>query len=148
MNLSKNENAQGATEYLLILAAVLIVTATVINYVQNVGGYPAVGAWPEQEDMDDDTGPDLAIKIITGSIPTGQWEFKINAEDPNKIDEGWRDNLDKWINPDKPLDAAYVLILSSEYIKEGNYPVKFSVSLRHKETGHVYFSDAHVTVSD
>ncbi|MDH5685486.1 MAG: class III signal peptide-containing protein, partial [Hadesarchaea archaeon] len=62
MRLSKK--GQGATEYLLMLAAVLVIVAIAVYYVTSTGGYPAVAVTAVK--YGDDT---IRINVDTGSIP-------------------------------------------------------------------------------
>ena len=118
------KKGQGATEYLLMLAAVLVIVAIAVYYVTTTGGYPAVAA--VQRSVDND----IRINVETGEIPTGDWQYAVETSEGNY----------NWIDGPVSLDAPYVTIASSQ--AAGTY----YVSLKHKPSGHIYFADRKVTI--
>ena len=119
------KKGQGATEYLLMLAAVLVIVAIAVYYVTTTGGYPAVAAVPVDYDNS------IRINVETGSIPTGDWQYSIRATEGDYV---WEDGTEK-------LDAPYV------NIGTGQSGTTYYVSLKHKPSGHIYFADRTVTIA-
>ncbi|KXA96430.1 hypothetical protein AKJ39_04630 [candidate division MSBL1 archaeon SCGC-AAA259J03] len=139
----KNEKGQGATEYLLMLAAVLVVAAAAIYYVtQAGGGYPAIGATPTPYDSDaDGTKEAIAIEVTTGSIASRAWSYSIDLDPQN----------DTWSNGSESLDAPRVTLdnfTPGAYASDDSADNTFYVSLRHTDSGHIYFSNEPVTLED
>ncbi|MEM2192540.1 MAG: class III signal peptide-containing protein [Candidatus Hadarchaeales archaeon] len=120
-----DKKGQGATEYLLMLAAVLVIVAIAVYYVTSTGGYPAIGA------VAGDNGSHIIIDVTTGSIPAGEWQYSIENTTPS----------DSWTDGTVELKPPYVVL-------GGPYPTgtTWYVSLRHKSTGHIYFADQAVTI--
>ncbi|MDH5443329.1 MAG: class III signal peptide-containing protein [Hadesarchaea archaeon] len=123
MRLSKK--GQGATEYLLMLAAVLVIVAIAVYYVTSTGGYPAVAVTAVK--YGDDT---IRINVDTGSIPAGDWQY-IVSNTPGS---------DNWTDGTVELKAPYFSLGTKT---TDNY----YVSLKHKPSGHIYFSDTKITIS-
>jgi hypothetical protein len=123
MRLSKK--GQGATEYLLMLAAVLVIVAIAVYYVTSTGGYPAVAATAVK--YGDNT---IRINVETGSIPSGDWEYSVSTTSGTY---DWQDKGVELKSPNVVLDT---------YATGNHY-----VSLRHKPSGHIYFSDTKITIS-
>jgi len=123
MRLSKK--GQGATEYLLMLAAVLVIVAIAVYYVTSTGGYPAVAVTAVK--YGDNT---IRINVETGSIPDGDWQYSVSATSGSYT----------WTDGTEELNAAYVSL--GTYATGNHY-----VSLRHKPSGHIYFSDTKITIS-
>ncbi|KUO39975.1 MAG: hypothetical protein AVW05_03940 [Hadesarchaea archaeon DG-33] len=124
MRLSKK--GQGATEYLLMLAAVLVIVAIAVYYVTSTGGYPAVAVTAVK--YGDDT---IRINVETGSIPSGDWQYIVSTTQGS----------DNWTDGPSELKSPYVSL--GTYATAGNY----YVSLRHKPSGHIYFSETKITIS-
>ena len=124
MRLSKK--GQGATEYLLMLAAVLVIVAIAVYYVTSTGGYPAVAATAVK--YGDDT---IRINVETGSIPSGDWQYSVSTTQGS----------DNWTDGTSELKAPYVSL--GTYTTAGNY----YVSLKHTPSGHIYFSETKITIS-
>ncbi|MFB0500803.1 MAG: class III signal peptide-containing protein [Candidatus Hadarchaeaceae archaeon] len=122
MRLSKK--GQGATEYLLMLAAVLVIVAIAVYYVTSTGGYPAVAATAVK--YGDDT---IRINVETGSIPSGDWQYIVSTTQGS----------DNWTDGTVELKAPSVSL--GTYATGNHY-----VSLRHKPSGHIYFSDRTITI--
>ena len=118
------KKGQGATEYLLMLAAVLVIVAIAVYYVTTTGGYPAVGAAPVDSDST------IRINVTTGSIPTGDWQYSVRTSEADYV----------WTEGTVKLDAPYVVIDNS--VSAGTY----YVGLKHKPSGHIYFADRTVTI--
>lgn len=122
MRLSKK--GQGATEYLLMLAAVLVIVAIAVYYVTSTGGYPAVAATAVK--YGDNT---IRINVETGSIPAGDWQYSVSTTSGEYT---WEDGTEE-------LNAPYVSL--GEQTTDNYY-----VSLKHKPSGHIYFSDRTITI--
>ena len=87
------EKAQGATEYLLILIAVLIVTGIAISYLSRTGTTkPMISMRGEY----DPTDHSLDVYTISGRIPVGEWKWRII----NPRGEVYRD----WTNGSSDLE--------------------------------------------
>ncbi|MDH5685592.1 MAG: class III signal peptide-containing protein [Hadesarchaea archaeon] len=123
MRLSKK--GQGATEYLLMLAAVLVIVAIAVYYVTSTGGYPAVAVTAVKSG--DNT---IKINVETGSIPSGDWQY-IVSNTPESTN---------WTDGTVELKAPSVSL--GTYGTGNQY-----VSLKHKPSGHIYFSDTKITIS-
>ncbi len=139
-----DKSGQGATEYLLILSAVLVISASAVYYVTQVGGFPLVGATAVTE------GDEVRIHVQTGSIPPGEWEVLVEDEDGNDafVTDGLEprevedEATDSWRKGNTELAPPYVVL--GEYT--GGDEATFYVSLRHGDSGHVYFTQS-VTLS-
>jgi len=123
MRLSKK--GQGATEYLLMLAAVLVIVAIAVYYVTSTGGYPPVAATAVK--YGDDT---IRINVETGSIPAGDWEYSVSTTSGTYT----------WTEGTSELKAPN-FVLGTTYPTENYY-----VSLKHKPSGHIYFADTKITI--
>jgi len=127
MVLKIGKRGQGATEYLLMLAAVLVIVAVAIYYVTRAGGYPAISM--------NATSPDnhVRISVLSGSIAAGQWAYYVGTT-PS-------DSTSIWTNGTMALSAPSVDL--------GTYTIGTTeyVNVKHISTGHIYFaSDQVVTV--
>jgi len=122
MRLSKK--GQGATEYLLMLAAVLVIVAIAVYYVTSTGGYPAVAVTAVK------SGDTIRINVDTGSIPLGDWQYIVSTTQGS----------DNWTDGTVELKAPYVVLDNA--CTTGNY----YVSLKHTPSGHIYFSDRTITI--
>jgi len=120
------EKGQGATEYLLMLAAVLVIVAIAVYYVTTAGaGYPAISATSAK--YGDNT---IRINVSTGSIPANEWAYSVSST------EGTYD----WTTGTSELASPYVTL--------GTYASgSYYVSLKHVDSGHLYFYDQPQTVS-
>ncbi len=123
MRLSKK--GQGATEYLLMLAAVLVIVAIAVYYVTSTGGYPAVAATAVKSG--DNT---IRIDVTTGTIPAGDWQYIVSTTPGSN----------NWQDKGVELKAPYVSL-------ENCSPNTYYVSLKHTPSGHIYFSDQTITIS-
>jgi len=109
---------QGATEYLLMLAAVLVIVAVAIYYVTRAGGYPAVAM---NAANDGDNG--IKISVLSGSIAAGEWAYSVSATEGSY----------SWTTGTEALDAPSVSI--------GTYAAgTWFVNVKHLDSGHMYFS--------
>ncbi len=129
MNLFKK--GQGATEYLLMLAAVLVIVAIAVYYVTSTGGYPAVAVTTAENDSH------IRLEVSSGSIASGQWQYSVQTSTGSS----------SWVDSDSELKAPYVVLDPTE--SGATYTVSsgtYYVSLKHKSTGHIYFSDQVVTL--
>ena len=117
---------QGATEYLLMLAAVLVIVAIAVWYVTSAGGYPAVGVTAT------DNGSHIRLDVVSGSIPAGDWQYQLQK---NTLTGA------TWTGGDVELKAPYV-VLGGPYTAGDNY----HVALRHRPTGHIYIADQTLTI--
>jgi len=125
MRVKNKVKGQGATEYLLMLAAVLVIVAVAIYYVTRAGGYPAVSM---NAANDGDNG--IKISVLSGSIATGEWAYSVQATEDSYI----------WVDGAEALDAPSVSL--------GAYADgKWYVNVKHKDSGHLYFStDQTITI--
>ena len=125
MGIGRTEKcAQGATEYIIILAAVLVVAAVAVYYVSKPPSFPPLSAVPAN------VGNEIRINVGTGSISTGDWQYSVSTTEGNY---DWTDGTVK-------LDAPYVTIENDKTADT------YYVSLKHKPSGHIYFADRTVTI--
>ncbi len=122
MRLSKK--GQGATEYLLMLAAVLVIVAIAVYYVTSTGGFPAVSATAVKHDNE------IRINVLSGSIPADDWQYSVSTTSGTY----------EWTDRSVELKAPYV---SLETYAESTY----YVSLKHTPSGHVYITEQTITIS-
>jgi len=125
MKMKMFEKGQGATEYLLMLAAVLVIVAIAVYYVTTAGaGYPAIAATSAKVDNA------IRINVTTGSIPTGEWAHSVS---PTEGSYTWTTGTSE---------------LTSPYVTLGTYASgTYYVSLKHVDSAHFYFNDQPQTVS-
>jgi len=126
MVLKIGKRGQGATEYLLMLAAVLVIVAVAIYYVTRAGGYPAISM--------NATSPDnhVRISVLSGSIAAGQWAYYVGTTPSSST--GWTTGTVALAAPS--VDLGAYTIGETEY-----------VNIKHISTGHIYFaSDQVITV--
>lgn len=128
---------QGSTEYLMILATVLVVAAAVVYFVTSTGRYPAASVTamsPPGENT-------IRINVETGSIAAGDWQWSIRDNQNRYYDksaDSWISS-EVWNNGGEKLESAHVEL--GEFSSGVYY-----VSLKHKPSGHLYFSDKTVQV--
>jgi hypothetical protein len=126
MRLKIKEKGQGATEYLLMLAAVLVIVAVAIYYVTRAGGYPAISM--NAEAIGDN---EIRLDVLAGSIAAGQWAYSVSTTSGSYT----------WVTGVVALGAPSVS-LGSSYAYGTYY-----VNVKHINTGHIYFgSDQVLTV--
>jgi len=124
MSGSSKECGQSANEYMLILAAALVVVAVAAYYVTKGPSFPPLSATATNADNE------IRVNIDTGSISAGDWQYSVNTI------YGTYD----WKNEDVKLNAPYVSL--------GTYPPDtYYVSLKHQPSGHIYFSDQTITIT-
>jgi len=110
---------QGATEYLLMLAAVLVIVAVAVYYVTRAGGYPAV-SMNAQASGDNE----IIITVLSGSIASGEWAYSVSATSGSYT----------WVTGTEALDAPSVTIASD--LAAGTW----YVNVKHIASGHIYFT--------
>ena len=114
--------SQGTTEYMLILAVVLIVAAVAIYFVTRPS-FPAIAAMEAKADNI------VIIEVATGSIAAGEWQYSVSGASGSY----------NWADGGEALDSPSVSL--------GAYATgAWYVSLKHKASGHVYFSDRRVII--
>jgi uncharacterized protein (UPF0333 family) len=131
MGFKIRERGQGATEYLLMLAAVLVIVAVAIYYVTRAGGYPAISM--------NATSPDnhVHISVLSGSIASGQWAFYVGTTPSGTTG---------WTTANVALSAPSV-DLTANGAQAYAVGTTVYVNIKHISTGHIYFaSDQVVTV--
>jgi uncharacterized protein (UPF0333 family) len=119
MGLKIRERGQGATEYLLMLAAVLVIVAVAIYYVTRAGGYPVVSmnAAPQGDNQ-------IMITVLSGSIAKGQWQYSVTNTAGSY----------NWVTNNTDTLAAPGVSL-------GSYSAgTWYVNVKHTSTGHIYFN--------
>jgi len=121
---------QGATEYLLILAAVLVIAASAVYFVTQTGGYPAVGAVATVQNDNE-----IHINVQTGSIPAEEWAVDFDPDD--EISETDKINEEDGVGQEA-LEAPGVHVADYDPNSDGTQSI--TVELSHVDTGHVYFS--------
>lgn len=123
------KKGQGATEYLLMLAAVLVIVAIAIYYVTSTGGYPPISAAFKT----DSTQDNIQIEVYSGSIPAGEWEYRLSKTS----------GAGTWQTGPTALGAGTINLEN----KAGDTGTWYC-NLRHRATGHQYFTnDQAVTVA-
>jgi len=123
MRVKNKVKGQGATEYLLMLAAVLIIVAVAIYYVTRAGGYPAISMNAE---VSGENG--IKITVLSGSIASGKWAYRV----------GTTEGTGTWTTGAEALDAPSVTIATN--LAGGTY----YVNVKHIDSGHLYFSSDQV----
>ncbi len=141
----ENRKGQGATEYLVILAAVLVVAGSGIFYITQVGNYPPLGVVAH---VDQDTGS-VWLYQTKGEAPAGDWEVELDidstAEDvtqPDYMDGG---TFTKGSSVTATGNVKLDNNLKIAIIDNNTSPVDVNVILRHIESDHIYLNDT-VTV--
>jgi len=119
MGLKIRERGQGATEYLLMLAAVLVIVAVAIYYVTRAGGYPAISMNAAAQGDNQ-----VILTVLSGSIAAGQWAYSVGSTQGSY----------SWVTPSYALSAPSVS-LGSSYAAGTYY-----VNVKHIGTGHIYFN--------
>jgi len=119
MRVKNKVKGQGATEYLLMLAAVLIIVAVAIYYVTRAGGYPAISM---NAANDGENG--IKITVLSGSIAAGEWAYSCTTSTTHS-----------WTTGTEALDAPSVNIATD--LADGTY----YVNVKHIDSGHMYFAE-------
>lgn len=99
-----NKSAQGSTEYLIILATVLIVAGIAVLYVSSAGGHkPTVS----MNAMFDDSDNSIKLYILQGLLPASEWKWRLL--NPNGSEnQGWT-NATVDIDPrNSPITLTYL----------------------------------------
>lgn len=119
------EKGQGATEYLLMLAAVLVIVAIAVYYVTTAGaGFPALTVISAKVDNE------IRLNVTTGSIAANEWAYSVSQTEGDYI----------W--------TTGTLELASPYVSLDTYvPGTYYVSLKHIDSAHFYFNDRTITIS-
>jgi len=126
MRVKNKVKGQGATEYLLMLAAVLVIVAVAIYYVTRAGGYPAISMNAEASGENG-----IKITVLSGSIAAGEWAYRYSTTE----------GVGTWTTGTEALDAPSVTIATN--LIGGTY----YVNVKHLDSGHLYFtSDQTVTI--
>ena len=117
--------AQTATEYFLILVAVLVVAGAAIYYVQSRGpNFPLISARAEGKDNE------IVIAVETGSIAAGDWQYSVSTTQ----------GVFNWEEGTTELKPPNVSL--------GTYAVgTYYISLKHRPSGHLYFAEQQVIIS-
>ena len=119
------KKGQGATEYLLMLAAVLVIVAIAVYYVTTAGaGFPALTVTSAKVDNE------IRLNVTTGSIATNEWAYSVSSTEGEY----------SWTTGDVELKSPYVSLGEKT---SGTY----YVSLKHIDSGHLYFYDQARTIS-
>lgn len=123
------KKGQGAIEYLLILAAVLIVVAGAVYYVTRTGGFPTMSFTAT---VGSDNNITLTVGGPSGTIKDGDWEYR------GKTAAGTI--LGSWTAGSGELSegASVILTALKDYVDAGQLGVGDKVQIRHKPSGHVY----------
>jgi hypothetical protein len=127
------KKGQGATEYLLMLAAVLVIVAIAIYYVTSTGGYPAVAVTASALADGDIVG----LTVTTGSIPAGDWAYVVDQNPTADDANAWRTTT---------MDGSVALAPPTVRL-ENTAAGTWYVSLKHLPSGHIYFSNQAVTIT-
>jgi hypothetical protein len=125
--MKKLRKGQGTTEYLFILAAVLIIAAIAVYHVSTTAGAPPLGAHVIREDNT------IVLKITTTGpeIPSIDWEYSITTT------EGTR----SWTGGVKAIGAQIEKVQLAEESSGLYY-----VSIRHVPTGHEWIQDKTIEI--
>jgi len=127
MRIKNKVRGQGATEYLLMLAAVLVIVAVAIYYVTRTAGAPTVTAnltWGST-----DNSVKLNVVSTSATIPAADWQYKIWKEG-DSTPGSWTAGV-----ADIAAGAQITLIT-------GATPGFWHVTVMHKPTGNTYPSIA------
>ena len=130
---ARKGKAQGATEYLLMLAAVLVIVAVAVYYVTRAGGYPAVSVTAQ---TDAATQDNIQLVVSTGGpIAAGDWQYCITAT---------KGTHTTWVTPTYALAQGTINLENA--VAAGHTGTQY-VSIKHVPSGHLYLDDVSVTVA-
>ncbi|MEM1980940.1 MAG: class III signal peptide-containing protein [Candidatus Hadarchaeales archaeon] len=120
---------QGAIEYLLILAAVLIVVAGAVYYVTRTGGFPTMSFTAA---LGSDNNITLTVGGPSGTIKDGDWEYRGKTATGTVVGA--------WMAGSGELSEGVTVVLPGlkTYVDAGQLGVGDKVQIRHKPSGHVY----------
>jgi len=126
--------AQGAIEYLLMLAAVLVIVAVAVAYVLGMGGTPKPNILLSVEV--NKVGEDnYDIRLVgtggTDTCPKGEWQYAIYREGEESPD---------WTDGTEDLSSTTDISLGTRSVS-GTYRVR----VQHKPSGS-YFVDTKITI--
>jgi hypothetical protein len=118
--------SQGATEYLLILTIVLVVTALSIYYLTRTKGPPTLVAYAEQRNSD------IVLEVTSGEVAAGEWAYRVYVEGttPPSYTTG---------NVKLDPDSDPVLLSNPS-------PGTYLVDVKHIDTGHLWVDGQKVVV--
>jgi hypothetical protein len=128
MKISKRRRAQGATEYLLMLAAVLVIVAVAIYYITRIGGAPALVAYAEQRNSD------IVLEVTSGEVAAGEWAYRVYVEGTTPP---------SYTTGNVKLDPASDPVLLSGAIAGTSY----IVDVKHIDTGTLWVDGQKITIS-
>jgi ABC-type transporter Mla subunit MlaD len=120
---------QGAIEYLLILAAVLIVVAGAVYYVTRTGGFPTMTMTAS---IDNENNVILTVMGPSGTIKVGDWEYRGKTA-AGTIRGSWTAGSEELSE-----GASVTLTALKTFVDAGQLGVRDKVQIRHKPSGHVY----------
>jgi ABC-type transporter Mla subunit MlaD len=120
---------QGAIEYLLILAAVLIVVAGAVYYVTRTGGFPTMSFTAT---LGSDNNITLTVGGPSGTIKDGDWEYRGKTA-AGTIRGSWTAG-----SGELSEGASVTLTALKTFVDAGQLGVGDKVQIRHKPSGHVY----------
>jgi len=127
---ARKGKAQGATEYLLMLAAVLVIVAVAVYYVTRAGGYPAVALTAQ---TDTATSDNIQLVVSTGGpVAAGDWQYRLTQTK----------GTGTWETPAVALTQGTVN-LENKAASAGTW----YVSVKHVPSGHLYLDDVSVAVT-
>lgn len=129
----ERKSSQSATEYLLIIAVVLVVVGVAVFYVRSGANFPPLGSLPVRGDeaaVGASDNDDIVIKVTSESIVSEEWQYSVST---TKGSYDWDDGTEK-------LEAPGVIV------EENKSPGVYYVSLKHKDSGHIYFSDKPIEI--
>lgn len=120
---------QGAIEYLLILAAVLIVVAGAIYYVTRTGGFPTMSFTAT---LGSDNNIRLTVGGPSGTIKDGDWQYR-GKTSAGTVVGTWTDGSGELME-----GATVILSALQDYVNNGTLGVGDKVQIKHVPSGHVY----------
>jgi hypothetical protein len=120
---------QGAIEYLLILAAVLIVVAGAVYYVTRTGGFPTMSFTAS---IDSENNVTLTVGGPSGTIKDGDWQYR------GKTSTGTI--VGSWTAGSGELSEGVTVTLTAlkQHVEAGTLGVGDKVQIKHVPSGHVY----------
>ena len=119
---------KGVSSIVVIVIGIIIAAAAGSAYViTRGGGYPTVSISSVAVGNLDN---EIRIYVLSGSIASGEWAYSVSATEGSYT----------WVIGTEPLDPVSVSL--------GTYDAgTWYVSLKHIDTGHIYFDDEPVTIS-
>ncbi len=133
---ARKRKAQGATEYLLMLAAVLVIVAVAVWYVTRAGGYPAVSVTAQTETGGDDN---IQLKVETGGpVAAVDWQYRITTT------KGQGATAGTWESKTVALAQGTINLENTLSARGAG---SYYVSVKHVGSGHLWVEDVALTVS-